>query len=70
MEFLTCQPSHRTALGLLNDIISQEAGLRDIGVIDLLVVCVDSECYSDISSIEPSNHGAKHIVCAAQRAFS
>ncbi|MEC8593440.1 MAG: hypothetical protein VXY74_01380 [SAR324 cluster bacterium] len=57
-------------MGLLNDVISKEAGLRDIGVIDLRVVCADSKCYSDISSIEPSNHGAKHIVCAAQRAFS
>ena len=60
----------RTALGLFNNIISEKAGLKDTGVIDLRVVCADSECYSDISSIGPSNHGAKHIVCAAQRAFS
>ena len=60
----------RTALGLFNDIISEEAGLRGIGVIDLRVVCADPECYSDISSIEPSNHGAEQIVHAVQRAFS
>ena len=33
----------RTALGLFNDIISEEAGLRGIGLIDLLVVCADPE---------------------------
>ena len=60
----------RTALGLFNDIISEEAGLRGIGVIDLRVVCANPECYSDISSIEPSNHGAEQIVHAVQRAFS
>ena len=46
----------RTTLDLFNEIISEEAGLRGIGIIDLRVVCADPECYSDISSIEPSNH--------------
>ena len=60
----------RTALGLFKDIISEEAGLRGIGIIDLRVVCADPECYSDISSIEPSNHGAEQTVNAVKQAFS
>ena len=59
----------RTALGLYNDIITEEAGLRGIEVIDLRIVCAKTECYSDISSIEPSNHGAEQITLAVRDSF-
>jgi len=60
----------RTALGLFNDIITEEAGLRSIRVIDLRVICAEPECYSDISSIEPSSIGAQRITEAVRQAFS
>jgi len=59
----------RTALGLFNDIITEEAGLRGIKVIDLRIVCAKPECYSEISSIEPSDHGAEQITLAVRDSF-
>ena len=59
----------RTALGLFNDIITEEAGLRGIEVIDLRIVCAKPECYSEISSIEPSDHGAEQITLAVRDSF-
>ena len=53
----------------VNDIITEEAGLRGIEVIDLRIVCAKPECYSDISSIEPSNHGAEQITLAVRDSF-
>mgnify|MGYP001823219003 CR=1 FL=1 len=56
-----------TALSLFNDVITTEAIVRGIPVIDLRRVCVDPEDYSPISPIEPSCQGGEKIAAAIER---
>lgn len=49
-------------LSIFNDIISEEAAIRSIPLIDLRVLLKDDIDYSDISPLEPSATGGKKIV--------
>lgn len=52
------------ALDTFNNVILEEAGRRDIAVIELREVCTDVEDYSNLSPIEPSSRGGMKIVHA------
>jgi hypothetical protein len=56
-----------TALSLFNDVITTEAIVRGIPIVDLRRVCVDPEDYSPISPIEPSRQGGEKIASVINR---
>jgi len=56
-----------TALSLFNDVITTEAIVRGVPIVDLRRVCVDPEDYSPISPIEPSCQGGEKIAAALNR---
>lgn len=60
-------PVEVTALSLFNDVITAEAIVRGIPVVDLRRVCVAPEDYSPISPIEPSCQGGEKIAAALNR---
>jgi hypothetical protein len=51
----------KTALAILNERILFVASGSSLPVIDLRVICKESRCYSEASSIEPSSYGGKVI---------
>jgi len=57
------------ALGLFNDVITEEVNRRGLMLIDLRVICDSADCYSDVSPIEPSEEGGRRIVKAILESF-
>jgi len=57
------------ALGLFNDVITEEVNRRGLRLIDLRVICDSADCYSDVSPIEPSEDGGRRIVKAILESF-
>jgi len=57
------------ALGLFNDVITEEVNRRGLRLIDLRVICDSADCYSDVSPIEPSEEGGRRIVKAILESF-
>jgi len=57
------------ALGLFNDIITEEVYRRELKLLDLRVICDSFDCYSDVSPIEPSEEGGRRIVQAILNSF-
>ena len=58
-----------TALGLFNEIITEEANRRSLQLFDLRVICDSTDCYSPVSPIEPSKEGGRRIVQAILNSF-
>jgi lysophospholipase L1-like esterase len=54
-------PELQTALGLFNDVILREAICREFPVLDLRMVCTETDDYSEKSPIEPSAKGGEKI---------
>jgi hypothetical protein len=54
-------PELQTALGLFNDVILREAVCRELPVLDLRMVCTETDDYSEKSPIEPSAKGGEKI---------
>lgn len=50
------------AIGRFNEVIVEEASARDLSILMLDEVCVDSGDFSTVSPIEPSNQGGQKIV--------
>ena len=57
------------ALGLFNDVITEEVNRRELRLIDLRVICDSTDCYSEASPIEPSEEGGRRIVKAILESF-
>ena len=57
------------ALGLFNEVITEEVNRRGLRLIDLRVICDSADCYSDVSTIEPSEEGGRRIVKAILESF-
>ena len=57
------------ALGLFNDVITEEVNRRGLRLIDLRVICDSTDCYSEVSPIEPSEEGGRRIVKAILESF-
>ena len=58
-----------TALGLFNEIITEEVNRRGLQLLDLRVICDSPDCYSPVSPIEPSKEGGRRIVQAILNSF-
>jgi hypothetical protein len=58
-----------TALGMFNEIITEEVNRRDLQLLDLRVICDSADCYSPVSPIEPSKEGGRRIVQAILNSF-
>jgi hypothetical protein len=56
-----------TLLSLFNDVILREAARERVPVIDLRLVCDEGRDYSNVSPIEPSQHGGHKIAAAIAR---
>jgi hypothetical protein len=61
------EPAALTALSLFNDVILEEAFAAGVAVIDLRLICVADQHYSEISPIEPSALGGERIVQVIDR---
>jgi hypothetical protein len=59
-----------TALALFNEVILREAIAAHVGIIDLRAVFTETEDYSDVSPIEPSEQGGAKIVDVIRRLLS
>ena len=58
-----------SALGLFNEIITEEANRRGLQLLDLRVICDSADCYSPVSPIEPSKEGGRRIVQAILNSY-
>jgi hypothetical protein len=58
----TIPESALSALALFNEVILEEAAVRNLPIIDLRVICNEVGDYSTVSPIEPSEQGGEKIV--------
>lgn len=56
-----------SALSVFNDVIVRAAIRRRLAVLDLRSICTEARDYSEISPIEPSEHGGAKIVRGIRR---
>jgi hypothetical protein len=63
-------PPAVAGLSAFNDVIVREAALHGLPVLDLRLLCDEARDYSDLSPIEPSEHGGAKIVQGIKHVLS